>query len=81
MTIILFGTGCELCREIAANIESVIASLSEPITFEKTSDLGRMLSYGIHSTPSLVIDGEVVSVSKSLSTDDISELLSRKRGG
>lgn len=75
MQIILFGTGCDLCREIAHNIETVIASLKEPVEFEKTSDLSRMLSYGIQSTPALVINGEVVSVSQPLSIAQIEHMI------
>lgn len=75
MTIILFGTGCDLCREIAANVESAIAQSGLSITFEKTSDLERMLTFGIQSTPSLVIDGRVASVSKPLSITEIVSLI------
>ncbi|HZF70191.1 thioredoxin family protein [Sulfuricurvum sp.] len=75
MQIILFGTGCEMCREIAHNIETAIASQEYEINFEKTSDLHRMLSYGIKSTPSVVIDETVVSISTYLSIDDVLALI------
>lgn len=75
MRIILFGTGCDLCREIAANIETAIASAPCRVDFEKTADLGRMLSYGIKSTPSVVIDGSIVSVSKPLGVEEIIALM------
>lgn len=71
MRIILFGTGCDLCREIAENIETAIASAPYPVDFEKTTDLRRMLDYGIKSTPSVVIDDQVVSVSEPLDVQDI----------
>ena len=76
MKIILFGTGCDLCREIADNIETAIGASAQNVDFEKTSDLVRMLSYGIQSTPSVVIDGRVVSVSKPLSVEEIIALIS-----
>ncbi|MDD2369697.1 MAG: thioredoxin family protein [Sulfuricurvum sp.] len=75
MQIILFGTGCEMCREIAHNIEAAIASLNYDINFEKTADLHRMLSYGIKSTPSVVINEKVVSISTYLSSDDVLALI------
>lgn len=81
MHVILFGTGCDLCREIARNIETVISTLSLNVEFEKTSDLSRMFSFGIQSTPSLVIDGEVVSVSQPLSTDAITKLFVQHNNG
>ena len=73
--LLLFGTGCDLCREIAANIETAIASLPCRVEFEKSSDLRRMLSCGAKSTPSLVIDGTVVSVSRPLGVEEITALL------
>ncbi len=75
MKIILFGTGCNLCREIAANIETAIISSPCPVNFEKTSDLSRMLGYGIQSTPSVVMENQVVSVSKPLSVQEITILI------
>jgi protein-disulfide isomerase len=75
MQIILFGTGCEMCREIAHNIETAITSMDKEIHFEKTSDLHRMLSYGIKSTPSVVINEKIVSVSTYLSIDDVLALI------
>jgi protein-disulfide isomerase len=71
MKIILFGTGCDSCRQIAHHIETAIAMVDHKITFEKTSDLHQMLSYGIKSTPSVVINDQIISVSEHLSLDDI----------
>jgi len=77
MKIILFGTGCDLCREIAKNIEIAIETYGKEIEFEKSSDLHRMLSYGIKSTPSVVIDEEIVSVSAPLSIEEAFSLICR----
>jgi hypothetical protein len=81
MKIILFGTGCDLCREIAGNVDMAIESSPLTIDFEKCSDLHRMLSYGIKSTPSLVIDEKVVSVSQPLSVEQIVKLIEEAANG
>lgn len=75
MHIILFGTGCDSCRELARNIEEAINLCEHEVTFEKTSDLNRMLSYGIKSTPSVVVNEKVISVSKPLSIEEITALI------
>jgi len=75
MKIILFGTGCDSCREIAKNIETAIGSVDYEVEFEKTADIHEMLSYGIKSTPSVVIDGQIVSVSKHLDVEEISQIM------
>lgn len=71
MHIILFGTGCDSCRELAASIEEAIMLCDYEITFEKTSDISRMLSYGIKSTPSIVLNEAVISVAQKLTVHDI----------
>jgi small redox-active disulfide protein 2 len=73
--ILLFGTGCDLCREIAANIDEAVSRCGCDARFEKSSDLHRMLSLGVQSTPSVLIDGSVVSVSRSLEVEEIISLI------
>lgn len=74
MHIILFGTGCDSCRELASNIEKAINLCEHEITFEKTSDLNQMLSCGVQSTPSIVLNGKIISVGQKLSVEDIIDL-------
>lgn len=71
MHLLLFGTGCDSCRELAATIDEAIRRCEYTVTFEKTSDLHRMLSYGIQSTPSVVLEGQVLSVGKKLSLEEV----------
>lgn len=71
MHILLFGTGCDSCRTLAENIEKAISLSPYEITFEKSSDLPRMLSYGVQSTPSIVLEGTIISVGKKLSVEEI----------
>lgn len=73
--ILLFGTGCDLCREIASNIDEAISRCGCNARFEKSSDLSLMLSMGILSTPSVVIDGVPVSVSVPLGVEEIVALI------
>jgi len=75
MHLLLFGTGCDSCRELAATIDEAIRRSNYHVTFEKTSDLHRMLSYGIQSTPSVVLEGNVISVGKKLSVDEVMSAL------
>jgi len=75
MHIILFGTGCDSCMEMAKQIEIAIKNTQTPKNFEKSNDLHRMLSYGIKSTPALVVNDKVVSVGKKLSSEEIMSFL------
>lgn len=71
MHILLFGTGCDSCRAIAENIEEAIRLSHHDITFEKSSDVYHMLSYGVKSTPSVLLEGKIISVGQKLSVEEI----------
>ena len=56
----VLGTGCANCRNTIALIDRVAKSKSVAITLEKVEDLQQIMTYGIVSTPGVVIDGKVV---------------------
>lgn len=74
MHIILFGTGCDLCRDIAHKIQMVKEVCPDLFTFETSMDLERMLSLGAKSTPSLIIDGEVIVINETMNEEEIRNL-------
>lgn len=56
----VLGTGCANCRNTVALIEAVAKERGEAITLEKVEDLPTIMSYGVMSTPGVVVDGKVV---------------------
>jgi small redox-active disulfide protein 2 len=56
----VLGTGCANCRNTVALIEAVAKEHGVAITLEKVEDLPAIMSYGVMSTPGVVIDGKVV---------------------
>lgn len=56
----VLGTGCANCRNTVALIEAVAKEHGAEITLEKVEDLPAIMSYGVMSTPGVVIDGKVV---------------------
>ena len=56
----VLGTGCANCRNTVALIEAVGKERGAEITLEKVEDMPSIMSYGIMSTPGVVIDGKVV---------------------
>jgi small redox-active disulfide protein 2 len=56
----VLGTGCANCRNTVALIETVAKERGEGIQLEKIEDLPAIMSYGVMSTPGVVIDGKVV---------------------
>lgn len=71
MQILLFGTGCDSCRALAERIEEAIRLCDYEIAFEKSSDLQRMLSYGIKSTPGIVLEGKILWIGEKPSVEEI----------
>ncbi len=60
MDIKVLGTGCANCRNTIALIEQVAQAKGVPVTLTKVQELRDIASYGVMSTPGVVIDGKVV---------------------
>lgn len=71
----ILGTGCKKCNDLADKVKAVADSEGIEYEFEKVTDIGRIVSYGVMTTPALVVDGEVKVSGKIPSADEIKELL------
>lgn len=56
----VLGTGCANCNATLKLIEQIAAAKGAQIALEKVEDVAQILSYGVMSTPGVVIDGKVV---------------------
>jgi small redox-active disulfide protein 2 len=75
MKIEILGSGCSNCMKLAKNAEEAVKATGVDCEVEKVTDFGRIMGYGVMSTPALVLDGVVKSVGKMLSVDDIKKLI------
>jgi small redox-active disulfide protein 2 len=60
MDIKVLGTGCANCRTTIALIEQAARTKGVAIDLQKVEELRDIMSYGVMSTPGVVIDGTVV---------------------
>ncbi len=64
LTIKVLGSGCTNCQTLERLCKEVIAENTLEATVEKVSDLKEIMSYGVLSTPGLVVNGKVISSGK-----------------
>ena len=76
LSIKILGAGCRRCETLAANVRSALAKLGVAADLEHVRDVARIGEYGVMGTPALVVNGEVKSVGKTLTTEQIVTLLS-----
>lgn len=56
----VLGSGCANCKATYARIEKAAQEKGIEFSLEKVEDMAQIMSYGIMSTPGVVINGEVV---------------------
>lgn len=76
MKLEILGTGCPKCKKLTENAEVACRDLGLDAEVEKVTDIDKITSYGVLMTPALVVDGDVKSVGKVLSVEEIKDIVS-----
>lgn len=71
----ILGTGCPKCKQLTANAEAAVKDLGIKAKVEKVEKIAEIMKFGVMITPALVVEGQVKSVGKVLSTEEIKALL------
>jgi small redox-active disulfide protein 2 len=74
MIVKVLGPGCGNCKRLEANVTAALAALGLDAIIEKVTDYGQIASYGIASTPGLVIDNKVVASGRVPTVAEISSM-------
>jgi small redox-active disulfide protein 2 len=56
----VLGSGCANCKATLKMIDEAARKIGADIELEKVEDIGAIMSYGVMSTPGVVIDGTIV---------------------
>lgn len=76
----ILGSGCKNVKIRRISKKAVIElNLNLPISH--ITDFTQIASYGVMSTPALVLNGEVISFGKVLSVEEVKHILSNKMKG
>ena len=75
MDIKILGSGCAKCQQLEANTTEALAELGIDATIEKVTDPAEIASWGVMTTPALVVDDEVLVAGRLPSADEVRNLL------
>lgn len=75
---ILGSSGCSTCEQLKANVQKIIEEMEQGNDIEvvKVEDPVKVASYGVMSTPALVVDGEIKYKGRVPSGEEIRDILS-----
>ena len=76
MKIDVLGPGCPKCKKVFENAQKAVSELNLSAEVVKVEDIQEIINAGVMMTPALSIDGEIKSVGKVLSSDEIKKILS-----
>ena len=71
----ILGTGCPKCRKLAENAQAAAEAAGIECTLEKVTNINEIMKFGVMMTPALAIDGQVKTVGKVVSPDEIKKML------
>lgn len=77
MIIKILGSGCRKCVALGDNPKAAAVTAGREAEIVKVTDFADIASYGVMSTPGLVIDEKLVSSGKVLTAAEIGEILKR----
>lgn len=75
MKIQILGTGCAKCIKLTHNAEEAVKQAGVAAEIEKVTEINKIMEFGVMMTPGLAIDGQVKSVGKVLSVDEIKKMI------
>lgn len=75
MKIEILGTGCAKCKSLTKNVEKAVQELGLQAEVVKVDSIQEIMDRGVMMTPALAVDGEIKSVGKALSADEVKRLL------
>lgn len=76
-TVKILGTGCKKCNQLEANTKEALEQLGIDAPLEHITDFSEIASYGVMTTPALVVGKKVIASGKVLKTKEVVKLLEK----
>ncbi len=71
----VLGSGCKSCHALLVSTNEALKAMAVPFEAEYVTDMAVVASYGVMSTPALVVNEKVVSMGKVYSAAEVAKLL------
>ena len=78
MKIEILGMGCATCNKLEDTVRVAIKEAGIDAQIDHVKDIKKIMTYGVMTTPALVIDGVVKATGKIPSLADIKQMISGK---
>lgn len=78
MKIEILGTGCAKCHKLEELVRETVKETGISAEITKVEDIKKIMTYGVMTTPGLVIDGQVKIAGKMPTADQIKGWLAVK---
>jgi len=73
----VLGSGCKSCHALLVSTNEALKEMGVPFEAEYVTDMAAVASYGVMSTPALVVNEKVVSMGKVYSKAEVQKLLGK----
>jgi small redox-active disulfide protein 2 len=71
----ILGTGCSKCKRLTEQVEQAATELGIEHEIEKVTDLQKIVSFGVMTTPALAVDGQVKVAGNIPSMEELKRLI------
>jgi small redox-active disulfide protein 2 len=78
MEIKVLGPGCPKCQQTEKNVKEAVAESSVDAKVDKVTNILEIAKYGVFGTPAVVVDGQVKSVGKIPTKNEIKAWLAKE---
>lgn len=75
--ILVLGPGCYRCQKLHESVEAAVKELGIECEIFKVTDPAAIAGFGVMQTPALIIDGELKTVGKMLTTEQVKSILGK----
>lgn len=73
----VLGSGCEKCNALEKATKEALEEMGVNVQIDHVTDFAKIASYGVMTTPALVVDEKVVSYGKVLKKQEVIEILKK----